>query len=184
MQFGELEDLTNTHSYLEAKLTLIMSMTVLSVNYGLIFLLWFFMLSDTVLGVAKAARLHGWEEVTKKAFLIGLGTKVAIVFIPLSLALVGALGGYDLNIFVHTAIWTLIANDAVSCYTNILSVKTGKSYVNKDFVEMLVNAIRKAVYLTIKNSIDRLAASNFCEDETDEPNKRSGTKKRPGAKVD
>jgi phage-related holin len=179
MQFEHLDDLAKTESYIDAKLALITSFTFLGVNYGLILLLWVFMVADTVLGVAKAGKLYGWAGVTRGKFLAGVGTKVAILFIPFSLALIGALAGYDLNIFVHTALYALIANDLVSCYTNILSIKTGKNHVNKDFVEMLINGLRRAIYLSVKNAIDKLAASDFIDDENFKTAKKRPSKKGP-----
>lgn len=168
MQFEKLETITHGQSYIEAKIALITSMTFLGVNYGLILLLWFFMLSDTLLGVAKAVALLGWSGVTRGRFLAGIGTKVAVLFVPFSLALTGALAGYDLNIFVHTALYALIANDAVSCYTNLLSIKTKKNYVNKDFVEMLINSLRSAIYKAVKKAIEKIGDADACDDEDDE----------------
>lgn len=158
MQFEDFEKVPNytEESYLGAKLALMTSFTFLGVNFGLIFLLWFFMFFDTLFGVAKAVTLTGWDSVTRTRFLAGVFTKIAVLFIPLSLALVGSLVGYNLNIFVLTAIYALIANDAVSCYTNILSMKKKRNYVNKDFAEMLINALRNIIYNSTMAAIDKL----------------------------
>jgi hypothetical protein len=155
-------------NYLAAKIALITTMSFLGVSYGLIFLLWFFMVSDTILGVWKAVAVFGWQSVEANKFWSGVGTKIAILFIPLSLALTGALAGYDLNIFVITTIWTLIGNDAVSCYTNLLSIKRRKNYVNKDLVELLINTLRALIYQTVKNALQRLGSHtpNNNNDET------------------
>lgn len=172
-------------SYLAAKLALISSMTFLGVSYGLITLLWFFMISDTLLGVWKSIVVFGWDSVSKTKFWAGVGTKTAILFLPLSLALTGALAGYDLNIFVLTTMWTLIGNDAVSCYTNLLSIKRRKNYVNKDLVEMLINALRALIYQGVKSAITKLNASEICNDElTEDSNKPSESEEGPGPKVD
>lgn len=162
LQFQESDAalVAGENSYLAAKLAFISSMTFLGVSYGLITLLWFFMLSDTLLGVWKTIVIFGWGSVSKGKFWTGVGTKIAILFIPLSLALTGALAGYDLNIFVLTTMWTLIGNDAVSCYTNLLSIKRRKNYVNKDFVEMLINALRALIYQGVKNALQKLGPSN------------------------
>ena len=160
----------SAQSYLAAKLALISSMTFLGVSYGLITLLWFFMVSDTVLGVWKTIVVLGWSSVSKGKFWFGVGTKSAILFIPLSLALTGALAGYDLNIFVLTTIWTLIGNDAASCYTNLLSIKRRKNYVNKDFVEMLINAPRALIFQAFKNAIRKLNAGNEFDTNDKGPN--------------
>src|SRR5690606_37953854 len=105
----------------------------------IILILWFFMVSDTLLGMSKAVMLGGWEALNRSDFAIGIGTKMAVLFIPLSIAFVGAFANYDLHIFVDTTMWVLIANHATSCYTNILSIKKRRNYENKDLVEVLIN---------------------------------------------
>lgn len=169
MQFENLEKLPSytEESYLGAKLALMTSFTFLGVNYGLIFLLWFFMFFDTLFGVAKAVRLGGWASVTRSRFLAGVFTKIAVLFIPLSMALVGSLVGYNLNIFVLTTIYALIANDAVSCYTNILSFKKKKNYVNKDFVEMLINALRAVIYGGVSKALGKMKNWDLPDDQND-----------------
>lgn len=173
MQFEKLENLPNytEESYLGAKLALMTSFTFLGVNFGLIFLLWFFMVFDTLFGVAKAVTLTGWASVTRVRFVAGIFTKIAVLFIPLSLALVGALTGYNFNIFVLTAIYAVIGNDAISCYTNILSIKKKRNYVNKDLIEMLINALRSGIYNAVKGAIDRVKNSDACPPEDESENK-------------
>ena len=167
MQFEKIEKLTtySENSYVAAKLALITSMSFLGVNFGLIFLLWFFMVSDTVLGLVASTVVDGWVSITKTKFWAGILTKIAILFIPLSLALTGALAGFNLNIFVLTAMYVLVANDAISCFTNILSIKTKKRYVNRDLVEMLINALRSVIYATAKTLIDKLKNIDVCDDD-------------------
>lgn len=171
MQFEKLESLPTNYteeSYIGAKLALMTSFTFLGVNFGLIFLLWFFMLFDTLFGLAKAVTLGGWDSVTRTKFLAGLGTKIAILFIPLSLALVGALTGFNFNIFVLTAIYAVIGNDAISCYTNILSIKKKRNYVNKDLIELMINALRSGIYNAVKGAIDKVKSSEACPPEDEE----------------
>jgi len=158
MQLKKLEQIGNytEEGYLGAKLLLISSMSFLGINFGLAFLLWFFMVSDTILGVAASIALGGWQAITHCRFWSGILTKIAILFIPLSLALTAALAGFNLNIFVLTAMYVLIANDAISCFTNLLSIKTKERYINRDLVEMLINGLRSIIYTTAKNLIDKI----------------------------
>jgi len=158
MQFESLGTPGNytEESYLGAKLALISSLTFLGIDYGLIFLLWFFMMSDTVLGIAASVAVNGWASITKAKFWAGVLTKMAILFVPFSLALTGALAGFNLNVFVFSAIYVLIANDAISCYTNLLTLKTKKRYVNRDLVEMLINVLRSGLYNFAKGLIDKI----------------------------
>src|SRR5690606_34933046 len=125
--------------------------------------------SDTILGIIKAATLGGWDALNKKAFFVGIGTKLAVLFIPLSMAVTGFFAGYDLTIFVNTAMWALIANDAISCYTNILSIKKRRSYVNKDLVELLINTLRALIYNGAKSALDKLKGNDICDFNEEEP---------------
>lgn len=169
MLFNQIQGVTKEESFDALKISVVTSMSFLGVNYGIIFILWFFMLSDTVLGIIKAATLGGWESLTRKKLLTGIGTKIAVLFIPLSLAVTGAFAGYNLLIFVNTTMWVLIANDAISCYTNILSIKKKKNYINKDLIELLVNSLRTLIYSGVKSALNRLKNNEIChfDDETD-----------------
>lgn len=158
MEFEKIDEpiINIQENFITAKILLVTSMSFIGVSYGLIFLLWFFMCSDTILGLAASVIVDGWESITKTRFWAGILTKISILFIPLSLALTGALAGFDLNIFVFTSIYVLIANDAISCYTNLLSLKTKKRYINRDLVEMLINALRATLYTVGKNLISKI----------------------------
>lgn len=172
-----IDSLQYEESFNTLKISVITSMTFLGVNYGIIFILWFFMVFDTIFGMSKVVALHGWGALNKRYFFIGIGTKMAVIFIPMSIAVTGFFAGYDLTIFVNTAMWALIANDATSCYTNILSIKKKKNYVNKDLIELLINTLRSLIYSGIKNALGKLKESEVCdfneEDETDERRNRT-----------
>ena len=173
-----IDSLRYEESFNTLKISVVTSMTFLGVNYGIIFILWFFMVSDTVLGMGKAATLGGWDALSRGKFFYGIGTKMAIIFIPMSIAVTGFFAGYDLTIFVNTAMWALIANDATSCYTNILSIKKKKNYVNKDLIELLINTLRSLIYSGIKNALGKIKESEVCDfnedkDETDERGNRT-----------
>ena len=179
MLFLQTDPIQHEESFNTLKLSVITSMTFLGVNYGIIFILWFFMLSDTMLGMGKAVTLGGWEALNKRDFFVGIGTKMAVLFIPLSIAVTGVFAGYDLTIFVNTSMWALIANDAISCYTNILSIKKKRNYVNKDLVELLINTLRSLIYNGAKSALDKLKGNEICNFEEDETN-RKGNKPSKG----
>jgi hypothetical protein len=42
--------------------------------------------------------------------------------------------------------YALIANDAISCYTNILSIKNKTDYENKDLLEEFINVLRNLIF--------------------------------------
>ena len=180
MLFSQITQTPQEEAFNIIKITAISSMTFLGVNYGIIFILWFFMLSDTILGIIKAITLGGWESITRRNLLVGIGTKAAVLFIPLSLAVTGAFAGYNLLIFVNTTMWVLIANDAISCYTNILSIKKRKNYINKDLVETLINTLRVLIFNGAKSAIDKMKNSEVCfnEDEEKENKKEDENNKK------
>lgn len=167
MQFDSIQKAGTVENYSLTKISIIAGMSFLGISGGLILLLWFFMISDTLLGVWKAGVLGGWSGITAQKFWLGMGTKIAILFVPLSLALTGELAGYDLNIFVLTTMYMLIANDAMSCYTNLLSIRQKKNHENKDLVELLINTLRMIIYNSAKTAINKIKNSNDSEDKRD-----------------
>jgi len=158
MQFDKLIDPIDytEENFIGAKVLLITSMSFLGISYGLILLLWFFMVFDTLLGLIASIVINGWLSITKTRFWAGILTKISILFIPLSLAITGALAGFNLNIFVFSSIYVLIANDAISCFTNLLSIKTKKRYINRDLVEILINALRSSIYKFAEGIITKI----------------------------
>ena len=177
MLFNQIHEIGREESFNTLKISVITSMTFLGVNYGIILILWFFMLSDTILGIIKAATLGGWDALNKKAFFVGIGTKLAVLFIPLSMAVTGFFAGYDLTIFVNTAMWALIANDAISCYTNILSIKKKRSYINKDLVELLINTLRALIYNGARSALNKIKSNEICDFNDEEKIKKEDGKK-------
>jgi hypothetical protein len=165
----------NDHSYtpegfLAQKIILISSMSFLGINYGMGLLLTFFLFFDTLFGIAKAITLYGWVAVNKNKLLFGIGTKVLVLFIPISLALSGALLGFNLKALVALSMYTLIANDAISCYTNLLSIKKKQDYKNKDLIEMLINFLRSLIYSSITSMMKKIknGVINNIEEKEDE----------------
>ena len=158
MQFDKLNEPLNytKENFIGTKVLLITSMSFLGISYGLILLLWFFMVFDTLLGLIASIVISGWESLTQTRFWAGILTKISILFIPLSLAITGALAGFNLNIFVFSSMYVLIANDAISCFTNLLSIKTKKRYINRDLVEILINVLRSSIYKFAEGIITKI----------------------------
>jgi hypothetical protein len=160
-----------SESFLAQKITLIAGMSFIGINYGMGIVLTFFIASDTMFGIIKSITLYGWNSINANKFWIGILTKIGVLFIPISIAISGALLGFDLNALVSLSMYTLIANDAISCYTNILSIKKKQDFENKDLIEMLINFLRSLIYSSINNMMKKIKDAPNCniEDKKDEP---------------
>lgn len=177
MLFLQTDPSQHEESFNVLKISVITTMTFLGINYGVILILWFFMVSDTFLGMAKVVALEGSRALNKRDFFVGILTKMAVLFIPLSMAVTGFFAGYDLTIFVNTTMWALIANDAMSCYTNILSIKKRKNYINKDLVELLINTLRGIIYNSTKNALRKMSNHEVCNFDEEESEDKPEDKK-------
>ena len=109
---------------------------------------------DTTLGIAKALKLG--EKVSFKILLWGMITKVAVLIIPMVLALIAKGLGFDFIWFIMTVMNVLIVSEGFSCITNILSIKTGQKIENTDYVTGLLKAIRKGLAGIIKRLLDKI----------------------------
>jgi len=163
-------------SFFAQKIILISGMSFLGINYGMGLLLTFFLFSDTLLGIVKSITLYGWISVNKNKLLIGVLTKVMVLFIPISLALSGALLGFNLKALVALSMYTLIANDAISCYTNLLSIKKKQDFKNKDLIEMLINFLRSLIYSSITSMMKKIKDAPNCNLDDKEDNTKDDIK--------
>jgi hypothetical protein len=160
--FNEIHNY-NAESFIGQKIIMITGMHFLGINYGMGILLAFFIAFDTIFGVGKAITLYGFSSFSKNKFWVGILTKIGILFIPISIAVSSALLGYDLKPLVSLSMYTLIANDAISCYTNILSIKKKKDFENKDLIEMLINFLRGLIYTSINSMMKKIKEGSACE---------------------
>lgn len=178
MQLNDLSKITNDPDYLVAKLTLISSMTILGISYGIVLLLVTFMLADTVAGIIKSIALKGWESLDGRIFWIGILTKIGIVIVPFLLALISVVvkaltnssGSYNFDPLILLVLWTLIANDLISFLTNLLSIRTKRDYKNKDLVALMINALRQLIFKGAKAALENINRAGVCEPDKDEEN--------------
>jgi phage-related holin len=99
-----------------------------------------FMAIDTLFGVLKALTLG--IPLKRNIFMVGFFTKLAVLVIPMLVALLGKGLGYDFKILVDVVMKLLILNEFISCITNILSIRTRTDIRNKDLITSLLHAIR------------------------------------------
>ena len=98
------------------------------------------MLIDTVAGSAKAIYLK--MGFTFKLLFWGLITKIGILIIPITLAVLGKGLSLDFKWFVILVMDILLISEAFSIVTNCLSMKQKKQIQNVDFVAILLKTIR------------------------------------------
>ena len=105
----------------------------------------FFIILDTITGVIRAGRLHGWREVTSFKFTSGLISKLLVIFIPLMIALCGKGIGLNLSYLAQSAIGMLILAQFYSVLGNIHAIKVGKDVREFDAVSWVIVHIQQVV---------------------------------------
>lgn len=119
----------------------------LGIKTGTVEVLFYLMIIDSVLGIAKAIRL-GYKFSFKRLGW-GMVTKISLLVIPMILALIGKGLDYNFTKFVVAAMNILVVNEGISCVTNIISIKTKKAIENTDYITRLLHVIHKALSLLI-----------------------------------
>ena len=127
----------------EIKLMLYGVCLFLEIDQNIIKILFFLMLIDTFLGVVKNVVLKGTFSL--KILLFGFVSKLAIILIPVTLALMGKGMNYNFNVFVTVAIDLLLVSEGISIFSNGLAIKTKKEVENFDAITLVIKAIRTAL---------------------------------------
>lgn len=114
-------------------------------------ILFYLMTLDTVTGIIKAIVLKE-RRFTFQVLLWGLLTKMGVLIIPVSLALLAKGLEFDFRWFVLMVMHVLLISETFSIFSNTLSIKRREPIKSVDFVSMLLNAVRNG----LKKMIDRL----------------------------
>ena len=123
----------------------------LGIKTGTVKVLFYLMVLDSFLGAMKALRL-GYKFSFKK---LGWGavSKLSLLLIPMILALIAKGLDMDFGLFVVAAINILIVAEGISCFTNILSIKTKKQIENGDYITQMLHALRKILTGYLQRSL-------------------------------
>ena len=122
----------------------------LGIKTGIVEILFYLMIIDSILGILKALRLGN-----KFSFVIlgyGMISKLTILIVPMIVALVGKGLQMDFTYFVIATINILIVNEGISCITNILTIRTKKQIENTDFMTKFIELIR-GYFISIMNGL-------------------------------
>lgn len=114
------------------------------------------MVIDTVLGVTKTIVLN--NKFSFKTMALGFVSKLAVLLIPMALALMSKGLNYNFKWFVTIVIDLLIVSDGISIFSNVIAIKTKKEVENFDALTRILKAIREGLIKLFKrflNTIDQ-----------------------------
>ena len=123
----------------------------LGIDGDVVEVLFFLMCADTILGATKAVVLG--RPFSFKKLLWGMVTKMAVLIIPMIIALVAKGLSFDFKWFVLAILNVLVVAEGFSSLSNILSIKSKKDVKNVDFVSILLHAVRKGLTNIVRKYI-------------------------------
>lgn len=127
----------------------------LNIDAEVVKILMWLMMIDTVSGLIKSAVLK--KEMSFSILFWGLCTKMLILLIPMTLALVGlGLKGYDFTPMVDVVLKVLVVSEGFSIFGNFYSSKTKKEVKNVDIISMLLHSIRNGMMNLIRTWLGRI----------------------------
>lgn len=95
---------------------------------------------DTITGFVKSLVLS--KKITLKKLVMGIISKIYIICIPVTLALMGKGIGYEFGLFIELVIDILIVGESISIFGNILSTRNKEEVKNFDAVGIILKTIR------------------------------------------
>lgn len=152
----------------EIKAGIYTSFIFLNISADIVHILMILMLFDTGFGIVKSLTMN--ERFSFKILWFGLISKILILLIPMTLALVGkGLKIYDFTPLVDTVLRVLIVAEGFSIITSMYVIKTKKKVENIDIISMLLIAIRKGLLSVIKMCLKTVEQP--LQDDLNEPKK-------------
>ncbi|AGO47822.1 phage holin [Cellulophaga phage phi46:1] len=138
----------------EIQVGLIALLTYLGINSQAAAVLVVLMTIDTFFGGLKAIILKsGFSFWT---MLVGLVSKMSILIVPLTIALLGRGVSIDLTPLLLLVINVLLVAEAFSIITNVLSIKRKENIKNIDFVSMFLSSVRIALGRLLKSLLSKI----------------------------
>lgn len=115
----------------------------LHIDTDVVNILMVLMLLDTIFGIWKSLVLG---EVFKfSVLLFGIITKVLVLLIPMTLALVGKGLGYNFKPLVDIVMRVLVVAEGISIFSSFYMIRTKKRIENIDVVTKLLLAVRNSL---------------------------------------
>lgn len=125
----------------EIKFVIYALFVFLQIDFDVVKILSYLMISDTVLGTIKAVYVSKIKFTFRK-LMWGFVSKCTVLTIPMILALVSQGVGFDFKWVVVVVLKVLIVSEGISAITNILSIKEKRQIENTDYISKLLHAIR------------------------------------------
>ncbi|CAL2092069.1 conserved membrane hypothetical protein [Tenacibaculum sp. 190524A05c] len=134
--------------------------TFLGIKSDVVKILFWLMLIDTCFGIIKTLSLGLKFKIKKLA--LGFISKLSILLIPMTIALIGKGLSFDFKWFVTAVMNILIVSEGISIFSNWLSIRQKKEVKNDDLITKLLNAIRNYL-LRLFNTIIQTATDKTNE---------------------
>ncbi len=125
---------------------------LINLNYDLAIFLFFAMMIDMIMGLIKAVVLE--EKVSPRIFMFGFATKLLLLIIPFTVAVLGISLNMNFEWTADLAVRVLLANECLSILANILSVKKRKKVENIDLITIFISWIRKTALSTFEKFLN------------------------------
>lgn len=128
----------------------------LDINMDTVSILTTLMIMDTVVGVLKSLRLG--QSFSFQILTWGFVSKLAVLIVPVTLALIGKALTFDFTWFVNATLDILVLSEGFSIITNVLAIKERKHIKNTDLMTKLLNVIRRGMMKIINNIMISISA--------------------------
>ena len=138
----------------EIKLLVYGMFIYLEMEIEIVKILFFLMVIDTVLGIVKTIVLN--KKFSFKTLALGFVSKLAVLLIPMALALMSKGLNYDFKWFVTLVMDLLIVSDGISIFSNAIAIKSKKEVENFDAITQLLRATRMALIALFKKFLNNL----------------------------
>jgi len=140
----------------ELKLLLYGVFVYLEMDIEIVKVLFYLMVIDTILGVVKTIVLK--KAFSFKVLALGFVSKLAVLLIPMALALMSKGLNYNFKWFVTIVMDLLIVSDGISIFSNAIAIKTKKEVENFDALTTVLKAIRNALIQLFKKFLSTIDA--------------------------
>ena len=148
------DNLIKQHTMLEKiKMLLYLVGAYIGIEVEAFMILVSFMCMDSVLGAIKALRLG--DKFSFKKMMWGYILKLCFLIVPLVIALLGKVLGYDFHSVVNITISILTVAESYSIIGNIYAAKNKVEVDKLDAVSLLLVYVRKSIKKVLDTLLDK-----------------------------